>query len=97
MPQRREMTRELAETVAIQALGFLADDPDRIGRFLALTGLAPESLRAAAQEPNFLLGVLDHLASDQALLHEFATRMEIGPEVVTLARDLLAGAPPATA
>jgi hypothetical protein len=90
------MTRESAESVAIQALAYLADDPEQLDRFLALTGIGPESLRDAAREPNFLLGVLDHLASDERLLHAFATQLEIAPEVVTKARDLLAGAPPAT-
>ena len=33
--------------------------------FLALTGIGPETIRAAAREPNFLLGVLDHLAGDE--------------------------------
>jgi hypothetical protein len=40
--------------------------------------------------------VLDHLAGDERLLNDFAARLEIAPEVVTRARDLLAGAPPAT-
>lgn len=96
MTRRAQMTRELAETVAIQVLGFIAEDPERLGRFLALTGIGPESLRDAAREPNFLLGVLDHLAADDSMLREFATQREITPEVVTQARDLLAGAPPAT-
>ena len=76
MAQRPQMTRELAESVAIQALTFLAEEPERLDRFLALTGIGPESLRDAAREPNFLLGVLDHLAGDERLLHEFATRLE---------------------
>jgi len=91
------MTREWAETVAIQALTFLAEEPERLSRFLALTGIAPESLRAAAREPNFLLGVLDHLATDDRLMRAFADSLEITPEIVVRARDLLAGAPPATA
>jgi len=95
MPERPEMTRDSAETVAIQALSFIAEEPERLGRFLALTGIGPESLRDAAREPNFLLGVLDHLATDDVLLREFATRQELEPEVVIRARDLLAGSPPA--
>ena len=90
------MTREWAETVAIQALAFIADEPERLSRFLALTGIGPESLRDAAREPNFLLGVLDHLASNEKMLREFASLADIEPEVVTMARDLLARAPPAT-
>jgi hypothetical protein len=91
------MTRELAETVAIQALGFIAQEPERLSRFLSMTGIGPESLRDAAREPNFLLGVLDHLAGHEVLLREFASHSEVEPELVAKARDVLAGAPPATA
>jgi hypothetical protein len=88
------MTRELAESVAIQALTFLADEPDRLARFLSLTGLTPESLRTASGEPNFLLGVLDHIAGDETLLCAFAEQVGSHPELVAAARDRLAGAPP---
>ena len=63
-----------AEQLAIAALGFIAGEPERLERFLALTGIAPESIRAAAREPEFLLGVLDHVAGDDALLLAFAQR-----------------------
>jgi Protein of unknown function (DUF3572) len=96
MTRRPEVTRESAETLAIAALSFLAEEPERLGRFLAVTGLEAQSLRDAAREPNFLLGVLDHLAGDERLLTEFASQHELTPETVTRARDLLAGAPPAT-
>jgi Protein of unknown function (DUF3572) len=96
MSRRTEMTREAAEMLAIEALGFLAQEPERLGRFLALTGIEAQSLRAAAREPNFLLGVLDHLAGDERLLRQFSDQEEIEPETVTQARDLLARAPPAT-
>ncbi|HET7523805.1 MAG TPA: DUF3572 family protein [Acidimicrobiales bacterium] len=42
--------REAAEALAIQALNFLATEPQRLSRFLALSGLAPDSIRAAAAE-----------------------------------------------
>lgn len=82
--------------LAISALNFLAEDPERLGRFLAVTGIEAQSLRDAAREPNFLLGVLDHLAGDERLLTEFANQNELAPEIVIRARDLLARAPPAT-
>jgi hypothetical protein len=96
MARPPEMTREFAEMLAIQALSHIAESPERLARFLALTGIEAQSLRDAAQEPNFLLGVLDHLASDETLLREFANAQDVAPEAVTAARDLLAKAPPAT-
>lgn len=96
MARHPEINRDSAETLAIQALNFLAEEPERLGRFLAVTGLEAQSLRDAAREPNFLLGVLDHLASDERLLTEFASQNELAPEIVIRARDLLAEARPAT-
>jgi hypothetical protein len=93
---RLEMTVDSAETVAIEVLGYIAGDPDRLNRFLALTGLNPDSLRNAAGEPNFLLGILDYIAAYDPLLQEFATQREIAPEIIVKARDLLAKASPAT-
>jgi hypothetical protein len=95
MAKRPELTRDSAEMLAVQVLTFLAEDPERLSRFLAFSGIEAQSLRDAAREPNFLLGVLDHLAADERLLTAFATQHDLTPEVVTRARDLLAAAPPA--
>jgi len=85
--------RDAATDLAVAALCFIASEPERLGRFLALTGIGPESIREAAREPEFLLGVLDHLAGDEALLLAFANENEVDPEQVTLARDVLAAMP----
>ncbi|HEV3373393.1 MAG TPA: DUF3572 domain-containing protein [Xanthobacteraceae bacterium] len=84
---------EAATELAIAALTFLAGETERLERFLALTGLGPQSLRAAAREPSFLLGVLDHVASDEGLLLAFANENGIDPEDVGRARDALAERP----
>jgi hypothetical protein len=83
--------RERAETLAIAALSFLAEDPDRLGTFLALSGIGPESLREAAGEPHFLAGVLEHVVSSEKLLLDFAAHQGIDPFDVTRARQALAG------
>jgi hypothetical protein len=83
--------RERAETLAIAALSFLAEEPDRLGAFLALSGIGPESLRAAAGEPHFLAGVLEHVVSNEKLLLDFAAHQGIDPFDVTRARQALAG------
>jgi hypothetical protein len=84
---------EAATELAIAALGFLAGEHERLERFLALTGLGPQSLRAAAREPSFLLGVLDHVAGDETLLLAFADERGIEPEDIARARDALADRP----
>jgi len=88
-----KQVQDAATALAISALSFIASDPERLGRFLALSGIGPESIRSAAREPGFLLGVLEHLTSDEALLIEFANQNDVDPEQVALARDVLAGAP----
>ncbi len=80
-----------AAELAIAALTFIAEEPERLGRFLALSGIGPDSLRTASREPGFLLGVLDHVAGDEALLLAFAEHGGIDPMDVTRARDALAG------
>jgi Protein of unknown function (DUF3572) len=83
-----------AESLAIQALSFLAGEPERLGRFLAVTGLGPENLRNAAESPGFLAGVLTYVAEDEALLMEFAVAADVPPERVAAAHRHLAGSPP---
>jgi hypothetical protein len=80
------------EEIALQALSFLASDPERLGAFLAATGLGPETIRASARQPGFLLAVLDHLAADEALLLSFAANLRLDPAVVAKAQHQLAAA-----
>lgn len=88
------MQREQAETLALQALAWLASDPERLGDFMALTGLGPTDLRASAADPQFLAGVLDHLLGDEAALTAFADWAGIPPQDPALARRALPGAAP---
>jgi hypothetical protein len=82
-------SRETAETLAIQAFGFLAEEPERLGAFLATTGIEPTAIRAAAKQPDFLAGVLEHMLGDEILLIAFADRAGIDPSSVAQARQVL--------
>ena len=84
-------TREAAETLAIQALGFIAAEPERLEAFLAATGLTLERLRESATEPDFLAGVLEHMLADESLLLAFAESAAIDPATVARARNALGG------
>lgn len=81
---------EEAAALALAALAFLAEDTPRLGRFLALTGLGPDQLRALADTPETLLAVLDHLLADESLLLVFAASKGVPPEAVAAARAALA-------
>lgn len=89
--KRTSPTRENAEMLAIQALGFIAEEPERLGAFLAATGLAQEAIRGAAREPGFLAGVLDHMLGDENLLLAFANGAGIDPGAIARARHALGG------
>jgi hypothetical protein len=78
-------TPEAAEMLAIQALGFIAEDPERLAGFLASTGIP------AAGEPGFLAGVLEHMLGDESLLIAFALSAGIDPAEVARARNALGG------
>ena len=91
---QKRLTAEDAETLALRALGFLASEPERLEPFLAVTGLGPSTLRAAAQEPGFLAAVLDHIAGNDSLLLEFAGNLSLNPEIIAQARAALAGPAP---
>ena len=93
MAKSARITREIAENLAIQALSFLAADPERLGRFLAITGIGPEAIRKAAADPAFLAGVLDHVVSDEALLTAVAAHAGVSPLTIERAQAVLSGRP----
>jgi len=75
--------------MAVAALTFIAQDGEQLERFLALSGLEPGNLREAAADPNFLVGVLDYLSSDEALLLAFAANFQIDPTAIATAQRLM--------
>ena len=81
--------REEAEALAIRGLGFLAGDPEALGRFLGITGLGPGTLRSAAADPGFLISVLDYFLSDERLLVAFAAAEGLPASAIPAARGRL--------
>jgi hypothetical protein len=81
--------REVAEIVAIQALAFVAGDADRLGSFLAESGIGPETLRDAAANPQFLAHVLDFVMRDDATVKAFAAASNLHPTNIAAAHQVL--------
>lgn len=79
-----------AERIALGALRFLASEPQRLGHFLALTGIGPAELRTAASTAALQAAVLDHLLTDESLLLVFASEQSIDPTQIGYAHALLA-------
>jgi hypothetical protein len=80
-----------SESLAIEALSFLVENPEGLARFLALTGVDPADLREIARGRTFLGAVLEHVASDQDLLAAFAAHAGRDPAMIDQARILLTG------
>jgi hypothetical protein len=83
--------RETAEMLAIQALAFIAEDPEHLSRFLGMTGIEAGQIRAAAREEGFLAGVLEHMLADENLLIRFAESAGVDPADIARARKALGG------
>jgi hypothetical protein len=81
--------REVAEIVAVQALSFIAGDPERLGLFLAESGIGPETLRTAAADPRFLSSVLDFVMRDDATVKAFASVSQLHPTNIAAAHQAL--------
>jgi hypothetical protein len=73
-----DLTRQNAETIAIEALGFVAADPELLPRFLAITGIEAQSIR----EPGFLAGVLQFILAHEPTLMKFSEASGLAPATV---------------
>ena len=69
------------------------DEIRRVGRFLSLTGMGPQDLRAALGQPEMLAAVVAHLRSDESLLLVFSAEAGVAPEQLIAAERLLGGDP----
>jgi hypothetical protein len=77
--------------LAIQALAFIAEEPERLAGFLGATGLTPQRIRESATHPDFLAGVLEHMLGNETLLIAFADSAGIDPAGIARARNALGG------
>jgi hypothetical protein len=77
------------EALALQALAFLMADDDRRSRFLGLTGLDGNAVRALAHDQHGLGAVLDYLLGFEPLLLEFAAETGVDPAVIATQRRRL--------
>ncbi len=74
-----------AEDTAVAVLAWLANEPDMLSRFLALSGVQPSQMRDAVNDPGFLAGMLEFLMQHEPTLLEFCQATETKPEVVVAA------------
>jgi hypothetical protein len=68
------------QTLALAALGWILSDGDRAQRFLALTGLTPDALRAGLGDPALLSGVFEFLAAHEPDMVAAAHALDLSPQ-----------------
>jgi hypothetical protein len=73
----------------LRALGWVLSDGPRADRFLALTGLTPDTLRAGLGDPAVLGAVFDFLANHEADLVAAAEALDIRPDKIMSAGEKL--------
>ena len=87
-----KITADMAETVALQALGWIAANDDLLPVFLGATGAGLPELRTRAAEPEFLGAVLDFLLMDDAWITGFCADAGLPCDLPRAARAALPGA-----
>ena len=85
------LTRESAETTALQVLAWLAANEDLLPTFLGATGASEADVRAGATDPVFLGSVLDFLMMDDAWVMQFCDSAHVPYQTPMQARQMLPG------
>ena len=75
-----------ASALALAALGWILQSEDRAQRFLDLTGLSPDGLRASLEEPATHRAVFEFLAAHEPDLIGAANALDVQPELLMDAR-----------
>jgi hypothetical protein len=71
---------EEAETLAVAAFSAITGDEERMSRFMAISGLRPDTIRQAAASPRFFAAILEYVVSDEPLLIALAAELSVKPE-----------------
>ena len=85
------MKREQAETVALQGLGWLMEEPDRMEAFMSWCGAGPEALANGARDPAFLAFVLDYIMQSDDQVVDFCDGAGLAYDAPARARIALPG------
>ena len=78
-----------AETLGLVALAATLTDERRAERFLSLTGLSPDGIRARAGERPLLAACLSFLEAHEPDLVAVSDMVGVKPEVLVAAREEL--------
>ncbi|MGE4324884.1 MAG: DUF3572 domain-containing protein [Pseudodonghicola sp.] len=82
---------DAAETLGLQALGWLVSNEELLPVFLGASGAGLDELKSRATDPVFLAGVLDFLMMDDAWVMAFCDSLGIPYDRLIKARAALPG------
>ncbi len=85
------MEQNSAETLALQALGWLVGNEELLPVFLGASGTSAADLKTRAQEPAFLAAVMDFILMDDAWVLAFCDQEGIAYSAPMAARAALPG------
>ncbi len=83
--------QESAETIGLQALGWLVGNEELLPVFLGATGASADDLAKNARKPAFLGSVLDFLLMDDAWVMAFCDSVNLPYQAPMQARAALPG------
>jgi hypothetical protein len=88
------MQQDVAEEIALKALGWIAGDDELLGIFLGATGASASDMRSRIADPDFLFSVLEFLTMDDSWIMGFCDSAGLAYEVPMQARLVLPGGAP---
>jgi hypothetical protein len=85
VPRGGVLSESAAEALGARVFAYVTGEPGRLLRFMETSGLSPDALRQAADSPDLVAGLLDHVVADEELLVACAAALEVPPERITQA------------
>lgn len=85
------MDRDDARILALRALGWLAGEDEVFAAFLGASGASAAEVRAQADQPAFLLSVLDFILQSDEWVLACAASAGVRPEMIGTARAVMGG------
>lgn len=84
-------TRDSAETLALQCMGWLLGNEDLLPVFMGATGAGEDDLRRGASDPAFLGAVLDFIMMNDDWVIAFCASAGVPNDMPMRARTALPG------
>nr|WP_194094330.1 DUF3572 domain-containing protein [Marivivens aquimaris] len=85
------MKREQGETIALQALAWLASNEELMPIFMGSTGVSVDDVKNQAGQPEFLLSVLEFITMDDKWIVECCDALNVPYTTLMEARAALPG------